>query len=418
MKILLLTHYYAPEPGAAQHRWSMFVREFAAAGDSIHVIAPAPHYPLGRLLPGQEHLSAGAVHTGEHGETVHRVAFRPYDARVRSRMADEATTARDAVRTVKRGLGDWRPDVLVATVPSLAMIWAGGWAARALGVPLVLDLRDAWPDLLVVAQQWDEHGPSGMRGRIHGAVRGALSGVGSALTREQRRADAVVTTTESFADVLRSRGMKSVHVVRNAAHDVPGYPQHAPRRTEDEPLHILYAGTIGRAHGLGAAVRAAALAQERGVNLVLRFVGHGADRAHLEELAEQLHAPVEFHQPVPRTRMGEYYSWADTVLVSLRPWQALELAVPSKLYEVMNLGLHVSAALDGEAARIVEATGAGAITPPGDVEALASSWERLHLDRSLLHVGEAGREWGRQHADVKQLAADYRSLMGSVIDRG
>lgn len=418
VKILLLSHYYAPEPGAAQHRWSVFVRHLVAAGDSLHVVAPAPHYPLGHLLPGKEHMAPGAVHPGVHGETVHRVAFRDYDARVRSRMADEAVAARGAVRTVKQGLGDgWVPDVVVATVPSLPMAWAGGWVARSLGVPVVLDLRDAWPDLLVVAQEWDEHGPSGMRGRARSAVRGALGGVSSALTREQRRADAVVTTTESFADVLRARGLGSVHVLRNAAHSVPEYPMHHLRRDLDPTLHVLYAGTVGRSHGLGTAVRAASLAHERGVDVVLRLVGHGADRPHLRRLAADLRAPVEFIEPVPRSGMGEHYAWADTVLVSLRPWQALELAVPSKLYEAMNLGVHVSAVVGGESRRIVEETGAGSLSAPGDVDELATSWERLHTDRSLLAVPPTGREWAKKHADAAQLSGAYRELLHSVVAR-
>ncbi|WP_353951833.1 glycosyltransferase family 4 protein [Knoellia sp. S7-12] len=419
MKILLLSHYYAPEPGAAQHRWSVFVRHLVAAGDSLHVVAPAPHYPLGQLLAGQESMAAGAIHKGVHGETVHRVAFRPYDASVRSRMADEAVAARDAVRTVKRGLGDdWVPDVVVATVPSLPMAWAGGWVARSLRVPLVLDLRDAWPDLLVVAHEWDNHGPSRGRGRARSAVRGALSGVGSALTREQRRADAVVTTTDSFAEVLRSRGMGSVHVVRNAAHAVPGYPRHQLRRDKSAALHVLYAGTMGRSHGLGTAVRAAALAHERGADVVLRLVGHGAEHRHLMELAAGLRAPVEFVDAVPRSSMGEHYAWSDTVLVSLRPWQALELAVPSKLYEAMKLGVHVSAVVAGEARRIVEETAAGSLSAPGDVEQLATSWERLHADRSLLEVADAAREWAELHADAAELAGGYRELLHSVVARG
>lgn len=418
MRVLLLSHYYAPEPGAAQHRWAVLVRHLVEAGDEVHVVAPAPHYPLGHLLPGHEHLAAGTTHLGDNGEYVHRVAFRPYDATVRSRMADEAVAARAAVRTVRQGLGGWAPDVVIATVPSLAMAWAGGSAARAVRAPLVLDLRDAWPDLLVVAQEWDEHVVPGIRGRARNTVRGALGGVGSALTRAQRRANAVVTTTESFADVLRSRGMGSVHVVRNAAHAVPDYPVHVPRREPDAPLRVLYAGTVGRAHGLGTAVRAAALAHERGVDLVLRVVGHGADLAHLKELAVELRAPVEFVEPVPRSEMGKQYAWCDTVLVSLRPWLALELAVPSKLYEVMNLGVHVSGVVSGEARRIIEATGAGSLSPPGDVDALATLWERLHDNRDLLVVPGTAREWARQHANAGLLANSYRELLQSVTADG
>lgn len=418
MRILLLTHYYAPETGAPQHRWSDLAGRFTAEGDSLHVVAPAPHYPTGRLLPGQEHLAPGVVHLGEHGEEVHRVAFRPYDARVRTRMADEAVAARDTVRTVRRGLGGgWAPEVVIATVPSLAMAWAGGRVARALGAPFVLELRDAWPDLLVVAQEWDDQAPRGSRARMRSAARGALSGAGSALTREQRRADALVTTTDSFADVLRTRGMRSVHVVRNAAHEVPGYPAHHPR-PRGAPLHVLYAGTVGRAHGLGTAVRAAALAHERGTDVVLRVVGHGADLQNLKGLAVELRAPVEFVDPVPRVAMGEQYAWCDTVLVGLRGWPALELTVPSKLYEVMRLGVHVSAVMAGEARRIVEETGAGSVSAPGDVEQLATSWERLHADPALLEVSDAGRAWVERHADGARLATTYRSLLVSVAARG
>jgi len=419
VRILLLTHYYAPEVGAPQHRWSVLASHLAAAGDSLHVVAPAPHYPTGRLLPGQEHLAPGVVHAGEHGETVHRVAFRPYDARVRTRMVDEAVAARDAVRTVRRGLADgWGPEVVLATVPSLAMAWAGGRAARAVGAPVVLELRDAWPDLLVVAQNWDDHAAVGPLGRVKATARGALGGAGSALTREQRRADALVTTTDSFADVLRTRGMRSVHVVRNAAHEVPGYPVHRPRAVTGSPLHVLYAGTVGRAHGLGTAVRAAALAHERGVDVALRIVGHGADLQPLRNLADSLRAPVEFVDPVPRAAMGAQYAWCDTVLVALRGWPALELTVPSKLYEVMNLGIHVSAVMGGEARRIVESTGAGSPSAPGDVDQLATSWSRLYADRELLEVSDGGRAWVERHADATRLAGTYRELLVSVAARG
>jgi glycosyltransferase involved in cell wall biosynthesis len=309
------------------------------------------------------------------------------------------------------------PEVVVATVPSLAMAWAGGRVARRLGAPFVLELRDAWPDLLVVAQEWDDHSGGGSRARVRSAARGALGGAGSALTREQRRADALVTTTDSFADVLRTRGMGSVHVVRNAAHEVPGCPARHPL-PPGSPLHVLYAGTVGRAHGLGTAVRAAALAHERGVEVVLRVVGHGADLQNLKNLADELRAPVEFVDPVARRTMGEQYGWCDTVLVSLRGWPALELTVPSKLYEVMRLGIHVSAMVAGEACRIVEETGAGSVSAPGEVEQLATSWERLHADRTLLEVSDAGRNWVERNADGARLATSYRSLLVSVAARG
>jgi glycosyltransferase involved in cell wall biosynthesis len=331
VKILLLSHYYAPEQGAPQQRWSALAGHFVRAGHDFRVIAPAPHYPGGALLPGAERQRAGTVHSGSHGETVHRVSFREYAGDVGSRFADQSVAAVAAVRAARTLLRTWRPDVVVATVPSLPMLWAGRRVARLFGAPLIAEMRDAWPDLLTVVDEWDGPEPLGVaRRRFLPATRGAMALLGGATTAGQRRADAVVTTTNTFADALRRRGIRRVHVVRNGAHPLPGYAGHSPRQP-DGTLRVLYAGTIGRAQGLSTAVRAAALATNRGVPLRLRLVGAGADLPHLAVLADRIAAPVDLCGPTPRSAMAAHYDWADSVLVSLRPWPALSLTVPSKL---------------------------------------------------------------------------------------
>lgn len=418
MRILLLSQYYAPEVGAPQHRWSGLARCLTAAGHELHVVAPAPHYPHGHLLPEHRAFAPGRTHAGDDGEVVHRVRFRPYDERVRPRMADEAVVASAAVAAVRRGLGGWRPEVVVATVPSLPMLWAGGRAARHLGVPFVAEVRDAWPDLLVVADDWDHADAHGRPSLPARAARRGMSALGAATTRLQRRADAVVVTTDAFAQVLRARGVEPVHVVRNAAHELPGWPDRpAGAEHHDGVLRILYGGTVGRAQGLATALRAAALAKARGVRLELRVVGAGADRRGLEALTRELGAPVQWCDPVPRSRMTEHYAWCDTVLVSLRGWAALEMAVPSKLYEVMGLGVHVTAVVAGEAREIVEGRHAGAVSTPGDVEQLADTWERLAADRTLLEVSALGRAWVAENARPDALADAYVGVLDSVVTR-
>lgn len=419
MRILLLTHYYAPEAGAPQQRWAALADHFVEAGHELTVVAPAPHYPHGHLLPEHAAMAPGAVHPGVHGETVHRVAFRGYAGDVGSRFADQLVAARGAgraaVRTARSGTGPGAPDVVVATVPSLPMLWAGRRVAARLGVPVVAEMRDAWPDLLTVADEWDTTS-RGRAGRVAQRVtRGGLTGVGRATTREQRRADAVVTTTDTFAAALRSRGVRQVHVVRNGAHPVPGYGSHSPRETADGSLNVLYAGTIGRAQGLATAVQAAALAGSRGVHVRLRLVGDGADRRRLVALAAAERVEVDFVGAVPRAAMGEHYAWADTVLVSLRPWPALELTVPSKLYEAMALGVHVTGSVAGEAADIITGAHAGHVATPGDAAALAQLWESVATDRSRLDPGTDGIAWVGQHAEDSQLARDYLQVLDAVV---
>lgn len=413
MKILLLTHYYAPERGAPQQRWSALVERFIGAGHQVHVVAPAPHYPFGYLLPGAAGMRPGSIHSGSHRETVHRVSFLPYSASARSRMADEAVAAAAAVKTALVRFSRWRPDVVVATVPSLAMLAAGTTVAAALRVPFVADMRDAWPDLLEVFEDWNE-----TIGTRPTPGRGPLARFGAAtashvVTSLQRRADAVVATTDGFAEALRSRGIPNVHVIRNGAH--PLAPQ---EQTDvgpgDKTLKVLYAGTLGRAQGLATAIRAAALTHQRGAGITLRFVGSGAESRALADLATSLRAPVEFVPQVSREEIPAHHHWADSLLVSLRAWPGLLLTVPSKLYEAMSVGMHITASVAGEAAEIVRSTRAGDVAHPGDVEALAQLWEGLATDRSRLEVGDEGRAWVAEHSCDEQLARRYESVLEEV----
>ncbi|WP_163276487.1 glycosyltransferase family 4 protein [Cellulomonas iranensis] len=408
MHVLLVTHHYAPETGAPQRRWSAFVRRFVDAGHRVTVLAPPPHYPSGRAGDLAPHDRVGTVTRGQHGETVVRVRFRTHDHRLVSRSVDQAVAATDSlVRAVARYAGRRdRPDVVVATAPGLPSIPAGMAVARLLGRPVVVEMRDAWPDLI---------GSSGMLGPGHGRGRRALATTAAhrAMTHLQRRADAVVTTTVSFAEVLRERGARRVEVVRNGtsvAHLDPLPPAVGPAGS----LRVLYLGTLGRSQGLAAAVKAADVVRERGVDLVMRVVGTGADEAYLYDTARRLGAPVQFVGRVPQGDVRAHYAWADTSLVSLRDWGPFEWTVPSKLYEALAVGRHVTASIAGEAARIITESDAGDVVAPQDPAALADLWTRLAEDRARLDVGLRGRRWVLDNADHDRLAAHYLDLLGGL----
>ena len=185
------------------------------------------------------------------------------------------------------------------------------------------------------------------------------------------------------------------------------------RRPSDGALHVLYLGTVGRAQGIGCAVKAARIARQRGTQIALRIVGDGAQYDQVAALARRLAAPVEMRPTVPWDQVGQHYAWADTALVSLQDWPALSLTVPSKLYEIMAMGLHVSASVEGEARRIVEDAGCGDVTAPQDPEALAALWISLAADRSRLRV-TGGQRWLEDNADAEEMAQRYESLLKRV----
>lgn len=414
MRILLLTHNYEPELGPAPQRWGALVARFVQAGHDVVVVAPSPHYPFGGRPGDARTTRRGAVHAGAHGETVHRVAFRPYAGRLGSRLLDQCVSAADSARTVLRRARQVRPDIIIATAPALPTLMTGAVLARLLRVPYVAEMRDAWPDLLAVADDWDVASVPVPSKRSAALRPPAIRLAGTVLTALQRRASSVVTTTESFAETLRGRGIRSVHVIRNGAHPVPGYPTHRVREVDGE-LRVLYLGTVGRAQGLGTAVVAARLAHAAGVPVRLRIVGAGAEHEAVAELAAKGDVPIEMLGQVPKSEVADHYAWADTFLVSLRPWGPLRLTVPSKLYEAMSVGIHVTGVVDGEAARIIRTSHMGSVVAPGDAQALADTWAKLANDPSQLVVGEGGREWTQEHANDDLLAEQYLSILDRIV---
>src|SRR5699024_8702874 len=297
-----------------------------------------------------------------------------------SRTADHATVAADALRRllarfVRPGT---RPDVIIATAPAIPTLLVGRILATRWRVPLVVEMRDAWPDLVthmgpaaaVPAEVIHAPDPGMLRRATAWSVALAKERVHGAVTTWQRTAQAVVTTTSMFADVLRERGITEVDVVRNGTDltVVPAQPDH-PTGAHAE-LRCLYLGNMGRSQGLETVVRAAARLQRAGVDVQVRLVGHGVAAPALAALAYELDAPVEVLPRIPHRDVSAQYAWADSVIVSLRDWAPFAWTVPSKLYEMLATGRHVTALLEGEAADVVRDADAGDVLAPGDEDAL------------------------------------------------
>ncbi|MCT1384733.1 glycosyltransferase family 4 protein [Brachybacterium sp. p3-SID1565] len=429
MRILLITHYYAPEFGAPQRRWSALIQRFVDAGHQVTVAAPVPHYPGGRPTPQQRRAHrVGAVERGDHGETVLRTAYLPHRSDIGTRTADHAVAAADSLRRLlcRFARTSTRPDVVIATAPAVPSLLVGRMLALRWRVPLVAEMRDAWPDLVthvgpagaVPVKLAPHTRPDPLRRAVGLAIGRAKGAVHHAVTSWQQGAQVVVTTTARFAEVLRERGIDDPRVVRNGT-DLAGVRAQLDHpRGHHRELRCLYLGNMGRSQGLETVVRAAARLRARGVPVQVRMIGHGVEAPALAALAHELGAPVQVLSRIPHTEVQEQYAWADTVVVSLRDWEPFAWTVPSKLYELLATRRHITALLDGEAADVVREAGAGDVLAPQDEDALVTLWSRLAADRSLAAGRDSGRDWVAAHADDDVLAARYLGILEQVVAAG
>lgn len=395
-RLQLLSHSYWPESTPPQRRWQRLTESLRADGWEVDVITPAANE---RYTPAEQ-MPTGAFtmkpQEGPAGESIRRT---PYLLLRNSRVGRFLSDAVSSVMMVPRAVTAPRPDVVLATVPALPVICAGWLAARLRRAPLVVDMRDAWPELAREAEV-----RAGPAGRLMEAV----------VTSIQRRAELVVTVTAGFAERLRDRDVDRVETISNGVtlEQIPEL-EHRSRRAGE--LRVAYLGNHGESQALETVIRAVRSIYDRGeVEVTLRLVGSGTQKEQLKELAQGCPA-VEFHDAVHGEQVWDHYRWADTALVSLRTdWASFAWTVPSKTFELMGLGKHITATVTGEAAEIL-AHAENVAVVDSSAEALVETFTELARDSESTPVSSAGRRWVAEHADLPRLGERYSRLLKTFL---
>lgn len=422
MKILVLSQCWYPENGVHQRRWTWLSKILVDAGHQVTVVAPPPHYPAGQLLPGWQETPS---EFGASGERILRTSFFAHSEKLVSRALDQAivstTSVTTALRTFLYRLND-KPDIIIGTVPSLPTAVVTRIIAAVLRVPYIIDLRDAWPDLLKYSDRWDEDlrvhggGTDSVKFRVGSAVAKVTS---SQILGALQDAAGIMVTTDSLRKHLLDSPTHTklpadrIATVRNVFPHV--LPASLPSLDHEENvLRVVYAGTLGRAQNLRTTIRAASLLKKEGKEVHFRFIGGGAAKKRLVAAAEHYGVQAEFLSRVSPEELSAHYAWADTALVNLASWEPMSLTVPSKLYELIALGHHVSGGINGETSDIVSVLKAGHMAPAEDPKALASNWSRLIDDRTLLRTDTRGAEWIKTQRDLVA-PSQLLSLLETVV---
>jgi glycosyltransferase involved in cell wall biosynthesis len=369
MRVLLFTQYYRPEITAAAMRTEAFVDGLLARGHDVEVICEVPSHPQGVIEPAFRGRTV--FRSKEGGARVRRVwVYARPSKSAASRIANYASYAGMAAAV---GFRAPRPDVVLASSPPLPVGAAAAAVARRFGVPWVLDVRDLWPDIAVVLGQLPEGPPLELARRLERGL--------------YRSASRITAVTEPFkAHIEANGGEGKVSVIYNGTS--PLYldagrtdPDRARLDIPADRFVLTYAGNLGIAQGLEAAVEAAG---ELGDDFQLLLVGDGPRRPALEEMAARLPAGrVQFRDLVPPEQAARLMRGSDALLVPLAANPELRAYVPSKLFDACAIGRPVIVATGGEPERLVSEHDAAICVPPEDAESLVEEIGRLRGDPEL-----------------------------------
>jgi glycosyltransferase involved in cell wall biosynthesis len=398
LRILLLSHYYAPEVGAPQTRLRETVRELRALGHDVRVVTGPPHYPDGIVRPGYR---AGRVgHETIDDVAVLRLPMLPRpNGGFLDRTIDQSSFAAAAMAAV--GPVRWS-DVLIVESPPLflgATAVFHRWTSRR---PYLFHVADPWPDIPMST----------------GALRNPVAiGVAKALEAAAYRNAALITTpTPGLVALLDAKPAAAgrVRLLPNGV-DVRRFRPEADRRAAREalgwpvePFTVVYVGSVGLAQGLATLLDAAALLDD--ADVLIHVVGGGLERDRLAaEAARRGLRRVRFEPDVPADAVPAVLAASDAVLTLLRSDPIYGHALPTKLVEGLAAGRPSLVAAPGDAGRVVSDAAAGLVAPPEDPAGLAAAIRQLMATES----GERD-SMGARGRGLAETVFDRRAVVGRL----
>jgi len=328
------------------------------------------------------------------------------------RLIDHYGLAREFSRSAAF---EQRPDIILCSLPTLELSYAAAAFGRKYGIPVVLDVRDLWPDIFEdVAPRW-------MR-RI---MRYMLYPLTRTARRACRDATAIIGTTPAFVQW----GLEHANRQRTSwDRDFPmAYREQSPGEHEvqaaterwrrqgvrSEDFNICFFGTIGRQFDLDTVIDAAN--ELSGGERRFRFIlcGSGERLDLYRERSAGLDSVI-FPGWINEAEIWVLMRMCRVGLAPYRNVPNFTMNLPNKPFEYLSAGLPIVSSLKGVLEGLLAEHHCGITYEDGNRQELASVLCRLYDDPHHLR-GLA--EHARSLFENKFTAAKVYGDLISHLDR-
>lgn len=367
VRILVVCQRYWPE----QFQITSICEGLVGRGHSVTVLAGLPNVGVpnsepGIVVPSYRH---GAIREEKHNGV--RI-LRTFEVGRRSdivhRVLNYYSFWHSAKRKARRLEKDFDVVLAYQLSPAMMAIPAVEYK-RVAGAPVLLYCCDLWPESLKAIL--------GERGKA------IISHYGKICRDMYRAIDRVAiqspTFTPYFTDYHNVPSEKLVYIPQFATDG----SEQAAASLPHEGVNLVFMGNMGAVQGIPMMIEAVSLLGDI-KGLMLHFVGDGMMRSEAEKLVSELgmEDKVVFHGRKQVDELLEYYELADICILSLDDSTLIGTTIPSKLQGYMGAGRAVVGAVSGGARYVIEESGCGIATPPGDARAFADAIRVLATDSS------------------------------------
>lgn len=278
-----------------------------------------------------------------------------------------------------------RPDLIIAfSVPLLAPLSAY-YLAKTYNAEYIIEVGDLWPQTLIDMDFLGEKNP--------------ITFILRYLEKFLYKRSAKIITNLPFAGkYITSLGIEQEKIVwiPNGV-VISRYETTEEKKKINEDFKVMYLGAHGPANALDVILDAAHLIQKEGYKKIkFVFIGDGAEKERLIQNTKNFHINnVEFHDPVPRTKVPAALSKGDVFVLSLKKINLYKYGINlNKIFDYMMIGKPII--LSGDPANnLVEEANCGLSVPPENPEKLKEAVIRLYKSSSVdrKNMGDRGKQY-------------------------
>jgi glycosyltransferase involved in cell wall biosynthesis len=359
MRIMYLTQWFEPEPNII--KGSAFVGALEEAGHDVTVVTGFPNYPTGKLYPGYR-LRSIQRETLQGVNVVRLPLYPSHDSSSLRRSLNFLSFFLSAFAycLLRRA----RYDLAYVYHPPITVGLAAALAGKLRRLPFTLDVQDLWPDTVAA---------TGMAGA--GKLVRLL---GPACDFVYRQAASIIVQSEGMRRTLIERGVpaEKVTTIYNWADvgDLPAAEASATAPEQTGRFTVVYGGNLGRAQALETVVDAAAIIQRERDDIEILLYGHGVNAASLRQRAAEAGVTMlRFLNSLPKHEIVPVFARADALLLHLAGDPLFAITIPSKAQFYLAMGRPIVAGVAGEAAELLDESGAALVVPPCNATALANA---------------------------------------------
>lgn len=313
--------------------------------------------------------------------------------------------------TASQKAASLKADVVLATSTPLTISLPGIYAAHRQNIPMVLEIRDLWPEvpismgvlknpLLIYAAKILE------KFAIKNSTRyvALFERAKTSLIKKGAKED-MIEVIPNGADIeLFSKG--DGEIIRNNIH------------CSTKTILIIYTGTFGRVNGVNYIVELASnLKHDERFKFLL--IGDGFEKESVVERAKELNVfeiNLYFRDRVSKIEIVDYLAAADISISTVIPLKTLEADSANKVFDSLAAGKLVAVNHEGHLKDILEDSGAG-LQLSRDYREAARQLQHLadHPER-IKHAKHAARKLAVKHYSRDKLAAKLEQVLLRAIE--